>query len=175
MSYHRRRFTTAMAAALGGLFVLAPLIDLGIVPVAFAATGQDFRMSVDDLTGENFQMYPTSDTEAVAVMDNATAARVCQSRRVGPVVWRATAGSPGHRVRIRDLVLDAEQFAGADVTLVAARTSGLRPVEPGRGLFGMSAGSVRVDHYSQSGTATNAGWMSLPGTEIRVGVGVPEC
>ncbi|WP_412544123.1 DUF6230 family protein [Longispora sp. K20-0274] len=175
MAHDRRRLSTAIAAALGGLVVLAPLIDLGIVPVAFAATGEDYRMSVDDLTGENFQLYPTSGTGAVAVLDNATAARVCQSRRVGPVVWRATAGGAGHRVRISNLVLDAEQLSGADVTLTDAETSALRPVEPTRGLFGMSAAGVRISHYAQTGAATNTGWMSMPGTEVRTGVGVPEC
>ncbi|MBG6135342.1 DUF6230 family protein [Longispora fulva] len=175
MAHDRRRLTTAAAAALGGLIVLAPLIDLGVVPVAFAATGDNYRMSVDDLTGENFAMYATSDTGAVAVLDNATAARVCQSRRVGPVVWRATAGTPGHRVRITNLVLDAQQLDGADLTMTGAETSGLRPVEPNRGLFGMSAAAVRVSHYAQTGTATNTGWMSMPGTDVRMGVDVAEC
>jgi Family of unknown function (DUF6230) len=178
-----RRFAAAIVPTVVVVGALGAGIANGAVPVSFAVSGVQFKVTASQLTGTNFVQYGsivqekngTPHAVAVSEIGSADLANLCQSvsqsTPIGTVVLKLTAGSGGTPAHADNLLIDMTQLSG-DATFtninIGQDASDLSP-RGAPGTFGQAADKVQINNLSQTAWATTAGTFTLPGLNLSLG------
>jgi Family of unknown function (DUF6230) len=164
----------------------------GAIAASFSVSGQQFKVSADQLNGTGFKQFGGIDTTnsgtqipvATATIDSATLTNLCQSVSVPglpvKVVLRIEAGTGSTPVNAKNLVIGAQSLQGnATFTNIQIGRDGadLSGDPALKGTFGQSADSVTITGLKQVATSTSAGTFELNGLNLRILTGdqAQEC
>lgn len=188
-----RRFAIAMVPAaiiVGGIVVG---MANGAVAASFSVSGQQFKVSADNLHGTGFRQFSGLDAKADgtpipvagSVIEHATLTNLCQSVNVPnplgiPIVLRIEAGGGGTPATADGLTIGLTKLQGnATFTNIQIGRDGgeVSGVPALRGSFAQSADEVNIDGLRQVATSTSAGTFSLTGLTLAVLTGgdAKEC
>jgi hypothetical protein len=186
-----RRFAIVMVPALAVVGGLLYGISAGAFPAQFTVSGQQFKVSADELRGEGFVQVPGWDTDAEgtnipvarSVIDEAELDNLCQSVAIPDdvvgllfpgidhVVLRIEAGGGGEPATASNLVIGLDDLSG-DATFTnieigndAGQISG-EPLLTGQ--FGQRSDRVVIRDLRQTAYSTSAGTFTLNGLSLRV-------
>ena len=189
-------FSIPAGAAIGGILVA---MASGALAASFSISGQQFKISADEMTGEGFAQFGWINAtvrdepvpSATAGIVEAEIVGLCQSvlttefPLVGPVSLMLTAGDDGTPVMASDLVIDMDQMDGnAEFTNMEigrdASDLDKGPDEFGEGrghtdLFGMQSDTIHIDDLEQTARAASAGTFNLHNLSLGVSLGEDEC
>ena len=179
-----RRFAIAMVPAtviIGGIVVG---LANGAVAASFSVSGQQFKVSADNLHGTGFRQFSSLDTAADgtqipiagSVIDNATLTNLCQSVNVpNPlgmnIVLRIEAGGGGTPATAQGLTIGLTKLQGnATFTNIQIGRDGgdVSGIPQLSGSFAQSADEVNIDGLRQIATSTSAGTFALNGLTMAV-------
>ncbi|MCP3015299.1 DUF6230 family protein [Nocardiopsis dassonvillei] len=185
-------FSIPAGAAVGGILVA---MAQGALAASFTVSGQDFKISAEELDGEGFVQYGWLDQTvrgeavpvAVAGIREAEIQGLCQSVLtefpiVGQISLRLTAGDQGTPVVAENLVIDMSQMDGnasfEDIEI--GRDAGTLDQGPqgSRGfddLFGMQSDTIVIEDLEQTARAASAGTFRLSGLSLGISMGDDEC
>jgi hypothetical protein len=182
-----RRFAAAIVPTVVIVGALGAGIASGAVPVSFAVSGVQFKVTADELTGTDFVQYGsivqekdgTPHAVAVSQIGSADLTNLCQSvaqkTPIGTVVLKLTAGGGDTPAHADNLLIDMTQLSG-DATFtninIGQDASTLSRKAPAGG-FGQGADKVDIKNLSQTAWATTAGTFTLPG--LNLGLGSSGC
>jgi hypothetical protein len=186
---HWRRFAAITIVATVVVAAIGVSIDAGAVPVTFAVSGSQFKVTALHLHGTDFVQYGgivqekngTPHPVAVSQISEADLTSLCQSvdqsTPIGTVVLKLTAGDNGTPAHASNLLIDMSQLQG-DATFtsidIGEDASNLSP-NGAPGGFGQSADIVDIDNLVQVSWATTAGTFTLPHLNLRLGGAGTEC
>jgi hypothetical protein len=184
-----RRFAAAIVPTVVVVGALGAGIANGAVPVSFAVSGAQFKVTADHLHGIDFVQYGSIVQEkngnphavAVSQIGDATLTNMCQSvaqsTPIGTIVLKLTAGDNGTDAHATNLLIDMSQLSG-DATFthidIGMDASDLSPAGAPGG-FGQAADVVDIDNLSQMAWATTAGTFTLPHLNLGLGGAGTEC
>jgi hypothetical protein len=188
-----RRFAIAMVPAaviIGGIVVG---MANGAIAASFSVSGQQFKVSADNLHGTGFRQFSSLDTKADgtpipvagSVIDDATLTNLCQSVDVPnplgiKIVLRIEAGGGGNPATAKGLTIGLTKLQG-DATFTniqigrdGGEVSGIPQLS---GSFAQSADEVDINGLRQVATSTRAGTFVLNGLTLAVLTGgdAKEC
>lgn len=185
-------FSIPAGATVGGILVA---MAQGALAASFTVSGQDFKISAEELNGEGFVQYGWLDQTvreeavpvAVAGIREAEIQGLCQSVLtefpvVGQISLRLTAGDQGTPVVAENLVIDMSQMDGnasfEDIEI--GRDAGTLDQGPqgSRGfndLFGMQSDTIVIEDLEQTARAASAGTFRLSGLSLGISMGDDEC
>lgn len=173
-----------VAALLGGT------VANGSVPVSFAVSGGQFKITASQLEGTGFSQYGgvASDTaggeHAVAISNiaSATLTDLCQSvvteTPLGPVGLKITAGGDGTPATATDLQIGLTDLQG-DATFgnirIGVDASTVNTAEKGSaGDFAQDSDTISIAGLKQTAWTTQAGVFTLNGLHLQLTDG-EEC
>jgi Family of unknown function (DUF6230) len=127
-----RRFAVVMVLSAGATAGLLSLVTSGAIAANFSVSGQQFKVSADELVANGFVQYGTVDARtdpgsnppsqtpepvAVAAMKTATLTNLCQSvvtdlGDFGSLTLTITAGTGKNPVTAENMVVDMTQLNG---------------------------------------------------------------
>ncbi|PDP87490.1 cholesterol esterase [Glycomyces fuscus] len=185
-------FSLPAGAAVGGILIA---MAQGALAASFTVSGQDFKISADELDGEGFVQYGWLDQTvreeavpvAVAGIREAEIQGLCQSVLtefpiVGQISLRLTAGDQGTPVIAENLVIDMSQMDGnaSFENIEIGRDAGTLDQGPqgARGfndLFGMQSDTIVIEDLEQTARAASAGTFRLSGLSMGISMGDDEC
>lgn len=186
-----RRFAVVAVPALAAVGGLLWGVAAGAFPSQFTVSGQQFKVSADELRGEGFMQIPGWDTDgsdtnhpvARSVIDSAELDNLCQSVAIpsgvinllfpgiDEIVLRIEAGQGGRPVTASNLVIGLTELGG-DATFTnieigndAGAISGEQLLA---GQFGQRADEVVIRDLKQTAYSTSAGTFTLTGLHLEV-------
>ncbi|MCK9871931.1 DUF6230 family protein [Nocardiopsis dassonvillei] len=185
-------FSIPAGVAVGGILVA---MAQGALAASFTVSGQDFKISAEELNGEGFVQYGWLDQTvreeavpvAVAGIREAEIQGLCQSVLtefpiVGQISLRLTAGDQGTPVVAENLVIDMSQMDGnaSFENIEIGRDAGTLDQGPegSRGfndLFGMQSDTIVIEDLEQTARAASAGTFRLSGLSLGISMGDDEC
>jgi hypothetical protein len=182
-----RRFALAIVPTVVIVGALGAGIANGAVPVSFAVSGVQFKVTADQLTGTDFVQYGsivqqkdgTPHAVAVSEIGSADLTNLCQSvaqpTPIGTVVLKLTAGGGDTPAHADNLLIDMTQLSGdATFTNINIGQDASTLSRKGQaGGFGQGADKVVIKNLSQTAWATTAGTFTLPG--LNLGLGSTGC
>lgn len=184
-----RRFAAIMVPAVVAVVGVGIGIEAGAVPVSFAVSGAQFKVTATHLHGTDFvqfggivqQKNGTPHAVAVSQIASADLTNLCQSvdqsTPLGTVVLKLTAGDNGTPAHADNLLIDMSQLSG-DATFthidIGQDASDLSAAGAPGG-FGQSADVVDIDNLVQVAWATTAGTFTLPHLNLSLGGAGSEC
>jgi Family of unknown function (DUF6230) len=178
-----RRFAAAIVPTVVIVGALGAGIASGAVPVSFAVSGVQFKVTADQLTGTDFVQYGsivqqkdgTPHAVAVSEIGSADLTNLCQSvaqpTPIGTVVLKLTAGGGGTPAHADHLLIDMTQLSG-DATFTninIGQDASTLSSKAQAGGFGQGADKVVIKNLSQTAWATTAGTFTLPGLNLGLG------
>jgi hypothetical protein len=194
-----------MILSAGATFGLVTLVTNGAVAASFTVSGQQFKVSADELVATGFVQYgtvdarvepggdtPTPEPVAVSAMKTATLDHLCQSvitdlGDFGSVTLKITAGTGRNKVTATNMIVDMSQldgnatFRGMEIgrdasTLDKGPTNDPAEVAQRRqGFFSQQADTVTITNLKQVAWATSAGEFNLYDLSLRLHWGKDEC
>ncbi|RZU49177.1 hypothetical protein EV385_0913 [Krasilnikovia cinnamomea] len=200
-----RRLAALLGLSAAATAVLLAMVANGAVAAGFTVSGQQFKVSADELVATGFIQYGTVDARvepggdnqipepvAVSAMKTATLKNLCQSvvtdlGDFGSVSLKIRAGTGGDPATARDMVVDMSQLDGnANFTNIEigrdASTLDKGPTnDPGeqaqrrQGMFSQQADTVTITDLKQVAWATAAGQFNLRHLSLRLHWGRDEC
>jgi Family of unknown function (DUF6230) len=190
-----RRFAVLSVPGFAVTAALAVALANGTLAASFAVSGQEFKVSADELHGDGFAQYGGIDGNArnqllpvaVTAIKDARIHNLCQSVLtklpvVGNISLKLTAGNKGHDVTATNLFVDATQLDGdAEFSNIeigrdaSTLDKGPATAQGFQDLFGQQADDVTITHLHQVAWATNAGTFKLPGLSMKITKGKTEC
>ncbi|MCY9786539.1 DUF6230 family protein [Nocardiopsis sp. EMB25] len=185
-------FALPATAAVGGIVVA---MAEGALAASFTVSGQDFKISADELHGEGFVQYgwlnETARGEAVpaavAGIREAEIHNLCQSVLtefpiIGTISLTLTAGDQGTPVEASNLMIDMSQMdgnaefenieIGRDASTLDKGPEGARGFQD---TFGMQSDTIHVEGLEQTARAASAGTFRLSGLSLSLRLGDDEC
>lgn len=186
-----RRFAIVMVPALAVVGGLLYGVSVGAFPSQFNVSGQQFKVSADELRGDGFIQIPGWDEKtdgtrlpvARSVIDEAELDNLCQSVAIPPgvigalfpgidtIVLRIEAGGGGDPATASNLVIGLTELSG-DATFTniqIGNDAGEISGEPLLNMqFGQRADRVVIEDLRQSTFSTSAGTFTLNGLNLRV-------
>jgi hypothetical protein len=186
-----RRFAVVFVPALAAVGGLLFGISAGAFPSQFTVSGQQFKVSADELRGEGFVQVPGWDTTddpqnipvARSIIDEAELDNLCQSVAIPDgvigaifpgidnIVLRIEAGGGDEPATASNLVIGLSELSG-DATFTniqigndAGEISGAPALA---GQFGQRADRVVIRDLRQTAYSTSAGTFTLNGLNLRV-------
>jgi hypothetical protein len=186
-----KRFAVVMVPSVAATAAIGVALSQGALAASFSVSGQQFKVSADELDGTGFVQYGALDAQhggsyvpvAVAGFNSATIKNLCQSVVVpvpvfGDVTLKLGAGSGSSPVEAKNLYIDMNQL-NADATFtninigVAAADSTKGPgIKSGDaalpGSFAQEADSAVLTDVKQTAWATSAGTFKLSGLSMTV-------
>jgi hypothetical protein len=189
------------AAAVGGMLTM---MSNGALAASFSVSGQQFKVSADQLTATGFVQYGTVDARtepgggqqpepvAVSAMKNATLTNLCQSvvtelGDFGAVTLKIKAGGGAKPVTATNMVVDMNaldgdaKFTGMEIGRDAATldkgptNDAAEKAQRREGFFSQQADKVVISDLKQVAWATTAGEFNLNGLSLRLKWGKDEC
>lgn len=185
-----RRGRVALAAIPATLAVSALMtgVAYGAVPVSFAVSGTQFKISSSHLEGTKFSQYggvaldkdKNQHPVAIANIGTASLANLCQSVVVipGALGLMITAGGGGSPATAENLQIGMTDLQG-DATFKNIRigidAGSVRTDAKGTpGDFAQDADSMVIDNLKQTAWSTTAGTFALTGMHLQLTAG-QEC
>ncbi len=184
----RTRWRRFAAVAIPAGVIAAGLfagVAAGAVPVMLDVSGQQFKVSADQLDGDGFAQYPgvvvkTDGTQipvAASAIDSADLSNLCQSVSIPgtPVVLVIRAGRGGTPAHADDLLIGLNELGGdatftnIDIGKDAGKLGG------SAGDFGQRADHVTIDNLRQTAYSTHAGTFKLTGLNLSINLRGQEC
>ncbi|MFD7667338.1 DUF6230 family protein [Streptomyces sp. NPDC059788] len=199
-----KRFAVVMVPSVAATAAIGVAIAQGALAASFSVSGQQFKVTAQELDGDGFVQYGALDKGkdgqhpvAVVGLKSATITNLCQSVVVpvpvfGDVTMRLNAGGGGGpKVQAKTLYIDADDlrtnatFTNVDIGVSVDDTRGktpgpAKPGEGGRGdylpgSFAQQAEHVLFKDVKQRAWATTAGTFELSGLHMSVSRGKNEC
>lgn len=185
-------FSLPAGAAVGGILIA---MAQGALAASFTVSGQEFKISAEELNGEGFVQYGWLDQTvrqeavpvAVAGIRDAEIQGLCQSVLtefpiVGQISLRLTAGDQGTPVIAENLVIDMSQMDGnaSFENIEIGRDAGTLDQGPEgaqgfNDLFGMQSDTIVIEDLEQTARAASAGTFRLSGLSMGISMGDDEC
>lgn len=186
-----RRFAIVMVPALAVVGGLLYGISAGAFPSQFTVSGQQFKVSADELRGEGFSQVPGWDTDAEgnnipvarSIINEAELDNLCQSVAIPDdvvgllfpgidnIVLRIEAGGGGNPATASNLVIGLDDLSG-DATFTnieIGNDAGAISDEPLlAGQFGQRSDRIVIRDLRQTAYSTSAGTFTLNGLSLRV-------
>lgn len=184
-----RRFAVPMALSTAAIVGMGTMVTSGVLAASFGVSGQEFKVSADQLRGTGFQQFPTLDQEypsgtlhpiALSAIKSAQLDNLCQSvviptgTPLGNAVLRistnGTSTASNLTVDTDDLAGSKATFTNIDIGKAAGLTSkgGATAPSAAAGLFAQEADGVTIDNLKQQAWATSAGTFVLNGLHLQV-------
>jgi hypothetical protein len=193
-----KRFAVVMVPSVAATAAIGVALSQGALAASFSVSGQQFKVTADQLDGTGFVQYGALDsgksgTHPVAVvgLNSAKITNLCQSVVVpvpvfGDVSMTLKAGGKGGpRVDAKKLYIDADDlkadatFTNVDIGVsVDQTTKGPGPAKGDKyapDSFAQQADKVRFTDVKQRAWATTAGTFKLSGLAMSVKKGKHEC
>jgi len=184
-----RILLAAVPVAVAATVVLGGVAN-GAVPVSFAISGSQFKISASVLDGTSFSQYAgvTKDDKggehqvAIANIGNATLTNMCQSvvsdTPLGKVGVKITAGGGGKPVEAQGLQIGMTDLKG-DATFTDIRigldASTVRTAAKGSpGDFSQDSAGIKITSLQQTAWSTTAAVFTLNGMHVELTKG-DEC
>lgn len=184
-----RRFAMVMVPAVAAVGGLLFGVSAGAFPAQFTVSGEQFKVTADELRGDGFTQVPGWDADAEgtnlpvarSIIDEAELDNLCQSVNVpvvselfpgvDTIVLRITAGGDGNPATAQNLVIGLDELSG-DATFTNIQIGNDAAAisdEPAlTGQFGQRADGVVIRDLRQSAYSTSAGTFNLNGLHLRV-------
>lgn len=179
----------AVPVAIAATVVLGGVAN-GAVPVSFAISGSQFKISASELDGTSFSQYAgvTKDDKggahqvAIANIGDATLTNMCQSvvsdTPLGKVGVKITAGGGGNPVQAKGLQIGMTDLKG-DATFTDIRigldASTVRTDAKGSpGDFSQDSQGIKITSLQQTAWSTTAAVFTLNGMHVQLTNG-DEC
>jgi hypothetical protein len=188
-----RRFAVLLIPAAFVVGAVVVGMANGALAASFVVSGEQFKVSADELKGTGFRQFSSVDRTASgsnipvagSVIANATLSNLCQSVNVKnpfgiKIVLRIDAGGGGNPASATGLVIGVNQLQG-DATfgnIQIGRDGGEVSGNPAlAGTFAQSADTVTITNLRQVATSTSAGTFVLTGLNLAVltGDNAKEC
>lgn len=187
-----RRFALVAVPGLVAAAVLGGMTTQGLLAASFAVSGDNFKMSADELVGDGFSQYGdvanSVDGSArpigLSTVNTAELDNLCMSSLwdlpVGEATLVITAGE-STPVEGTNLVIDIEQLQGnAEFSAIeiGRDASTLDKAEGGQGPeggFGLQSDSITVTDMQMTTWAVTSGSLRLSGLSLAVKPGNHEC
>ncbi|MFD0414388.1 DUF6230 family protein [Streptomyces sp. NPDC127108] len=193
-----KRFAVVMVPSVAATAAIGVALSQGALAASFSVSGQQFKVTADQLDGTGFVQYGGMDSGksgnhpvAVVGMESAKITNLCQSVVVpvpvfGDVSMVLKAGGKGSpRVEAKKLYIDADDlranatFTNVDIGVSIDRTTkGPGPAKGDKYVpdsFAQQADKVRFTDVKQRAWATTAGTFKLSGLGMSVKKGKHEC
>ncbi|KUJ37265.1 cholesterol esterase [Streptomyces albus subsp. albus] len=190
-----RRFAVLCVPGFTATAALAVALANGALAASFAVSGQQFKVSADQLTGDGFAQYGSVDANArgdllpVAVtgirkakLDNLCQSVVTHLPIIGDISLKLSAGTGGKSVEASDLYMDATQISGdasfnnieigRDASTLDKGPDGAQGMQD---LFSQQADDVTIKKLRTTAWATTAGTFKLNGLSMKISKGKKEC
>jgi len=187
-----------MVPSVAATAAIGVALSQGALAASFSVSGQQFKVTADQLDGDGFVQYGALDSTekgkkpvTVVGMDSAKIRNLCQSVVVpvpvfGDVSMKLNAGGAGSpKVEAKKLYIDADDlstngtFKNIDIGVsVDKTTKGPGPHKDdayAKGSFSQQADSVHFTDVKQRAWATTAGTFKLSGLHMSVKKGKHEC
>ncbi|MFF1923684.1 DUF6230 family protein [Streptomyces sp. NPDC058221] len=198
-----KRFAVVMVPSVIATAAVGVGLAQGALAASFSVSGQEFKVSADELVGQDFVQYGSvasgkdlkgkdqAAPVAVSGFSEATISNMCQSVvtpdlpfGLGSVTLELKAGTGKDKVYAKDLYLDVSKL-GADAEFknidigVAAGSLKNPGIQPGTQAnpygFSQRAEEAKLSHVQQQAWATTAGTFKLPDLKLSLHKGVKEC
>ncbi|MFF0297189.1 DUF6230 family protein [Kitasatospora sp. NPDC004615] len=197
-----KRFALVMVPSVAATAAIGISLANSALAASFAVSGQQFKVTVDQLHGENFSQFGGVDMEAnhtphpvaISAFDHATLQNLCQSvvTDLGPLgKWTLVLKAGDQKpVDAQQLLIDMNQLnadaefhsinIGQDAsTLQGTAIDKLKKdggsLPSGAQGFAQSAKSADLSKVQQTAWATSAGTFTLPNLHLNINQGVNEC
>ena len=200
-----RRFGVLLGLSVATVAGLLSLMSNGALAASFSVSGQQFKVSADQLVATGFVQYGTVDARtepggdsqtpepvAVSAMKNATLTNLCQSvvtdlGDFGAVTLKIKAGTGKDPVTAKNMVVDMtaldgnakfeDMEIGRDAaTLDKGPTNDPNEIAQRReGFFSQQADRVTITNLKQVAWSTSAGEFNLRNLKLSLHWGKDEC
>ena len=199
-----RRFALVMGLSTVATAGVVTLISHGALAATFVVSGQQFKVSADELVATGFVQYGTVDARqepggsqqpepvAVSAMKTATLKNLCQSvvtdlGDFGSVSLTIKAGTGSQPVTAKNMVVDMSQLGGNAKfeTIEIGRDASTLDKGPNdipgekdqrrEGFFSQQADKVTITDLKQVAWATSAGEFNLRDLKLALHWGKDEC
>jgi Family of unknown function (DUF6230) len=199
-----RRFGVLLGLSTAAVAGLLALMSNGALAASFSVSGQQFKVSADQLVATGFVQYGTVDARtepggsqqpepvAVSGMKTATLTNLCQSvvtdlGDFGSVTLKIKAGTGKDPVTATNMVVDMNaldgnaKFTGMEIGRDAATldkgptNDASEKAQRREGFFSQQADKVTITNLKQVAWATTAGEFNLTGLSLRLKWGKDEC
>ncbi|MFE9853933.1 DUF6230 family protein [Streptomyces sp. NPDC005780] len=198
-----KRFAVVMVPSVIATAAVGVGLAQGALAASFSVSGQEFKVSADELVGQDFVQYGSVATGkdlkgkdmaapvAVSGFSEATITNMCQSVvtpdlpfGLGSITLQLNAGTGKDKVYAKDLYLDVSQldadaeFTNIDIGVAAGSLKG-PGIQPGTQAnpygFSQRAEVAKLTDVKQQAWATTAGTFKLPDLSLKLHKGVKEC
>ncbi|NGO69951.1 DUF6230 family protein [Streptomyces boncukensis] len=193
-----KRFAVVMVPSVAATAAIGIALSQGALAASFSVSGQQFKVTADQLDGQGFVQYGAVDSNksgkkpvAVVGLNSAKIRNLCQSVVVpvplfGDLSMKLTAGGGGGpRVEAKKLYIDADvmrtnaTFNNIDIGVSVDKTTKGPGPHGGdnyrKDSFAQQADSVKFTDVKQRAWATTAGTFKLSGLHMAVAKGKKEC
>ncbi|KDN83608.1 DUF6230 family protein [Kitasatospora cheerisanensis] len=199
-----KRFALVMVPSMAATAAIGVSLANSALAASFSVSGQQFKVTVDQLKGEGFSQFGGVDMEAnktphpvaISAFDHATLQNLCQSvvTDLGPLgKWTLVlkAGQDAKNpVDAQQLLIDLNQLnadakfgsinIGQDAsTLQGSAIDKLKAdggsLPTGAQGFAQAAKTAELSKVQQTAYATSAGTFTLPGLKLNITQGTNEC
>jgi Family of unknown function (DUF6230) len=171
----------------------------GAIAASFAVSGQQFKLTADQIQGTGFVNYGTVLNNgngakagpipaAISAFKSATITNLCQSvvtpiPVLGDVTLTIKAGAAGTPVSATDLIIAMQQLNAGTATFnninIGQDASTLQGSATGAqgdaGMFGQQADSATLTNVQQIANSTNAGTFTLHNMSMGLSMGDHSC
>ncbi|MER5504278.1 DUF6230 family protein [Streptomyces sp. NPDC002766] len=198
-----KRFAVVMVPSVAATAAIGVALAQGALAASFSVSGQQFKVTADQLEGDGFSQYGALDQGytldgkktvhpvAVSAFKSASIKSLCQSvvtpdvPILGSVSLILKAGGGDTPVEANNLYIDLDDlsadatFTGIDIG-VAAKDANKGPgIHSGDSAnpygFAQQAEHASLSHVKQTAWATTAGTFKLSGLKMSVQAGTHEC
>jgi hypothetical protein len=190
-----KRFALVMVPSIAATAAIGVSIANSALAASFSISGQSFKVTVKDLTGENFSQFGSVDAEAngtphviaVSAFDHASLQGMCQSvvTDLGPLgKWTLQLHAGDTKpVDAKNLLIDMNQLnadaeftninIGQDASTLPGSAADLvrkskKGLPTGAQGFAQAAESAHLTNVQQTAWATSAGTFTLNGLKLNV-------
>ncbi|MCM2411626.1 MULTISPECIES: DUF6230 family protein [unclassified Streptomyces] len=198
-----KRFAVVMVPSVIATAAVGVGLAQGALAASFSVSGQEFKVSADELVGQDFVQYGSVATGkdlkgkdmaapvAVSGFSEATITNMCQSVvtpdlpfGLGSVTLELHAGTGKDKVYAKDLYLDVSslgadaEFTNIDIGVAAGalKNPGIQPGTQANPYgFSQRAEVAKLSKVKQQAWATTAGTFKLPDLKLSLHKGVKEC
>ncbi|MGW1749984.1 DUF6230 family protein [Streptomyces sp. NPDC002092] len=198
-----KRFAVVMVPSVAATAAIGVALAQGALAASFSVSGQQFKVTADQLEGDGFSQYGALDSGynldgsktvhpvAVSAFKSASITNLCQSvvtpniPILGSVSLVLKAGGGDTPVQADNLYIDLNDlsadatFTGIDIGVAAKDASKGPGIKSGDTAnpngFAQQAEHASLSHVKQTAWATTAGTFKLSGLKMSVQTGTHEC
>ena len=189
-SHAGRILLAAVPVAVASVLVMGGVAN-GAVPVSFAISGSQFKISASELNGTGFSQYAgvANDTAgkphavAIANIDSASLADLCQSvvtqtplGKVSMIITAGGGGAPATATGLQIGMTDLKGNTTFDNVRIGVDASTVKTAAKGAaGDFAQDSDSLKITGLQQTAWSTQAAVFTLTGMHVALNSDGKEC